>query len=707
MGTLTLRPNRWTDDASPTSVLRANNDWTMNGGGGSVTTDAALLADASDATYGAGDLDPPAIGYSYLWFDSTLLPAAAGQPVWTSLTLRMRSAGFINSEYQSAVLRTWDGSAVFRQCGEIQGYFGYGSIEDWSAPASTAASGDPITNGSQVNMPVVQLRVSNSFSTSGWNLYAIYVDAVYNNNALPVNVAVSPAGDSRPTISWAVTDTEGDAQAAYIVSVYNAATYSAGGFDPVTSWASALLTTKTASVTELLGANAKHQFTDPLPTGTAYRAYVSVRDQYHPGRWRTAYVQFDVTAPETGTVVSIVSADPSYARVHIGPSLLLSQNGLAADTTPWTGQVPVNASASTDAAVYYDTPNSLKMTSSAAGDMSVFTVPIAIPTYTADSVNWSAQAVYGLARFKTAVTPRNVRVDLLWWKAGGTASTVRASDTGTVVVAGTENWVQASVSGIPPSDAVTMSLRVVVIATGAAGEVHNIDQIALQTYSGTQWVRANTVAPLLQLQRQDGDASQPWRDVVGASSTGPIWPAAVQLLDLYDNSLPPNTRVRYRWRITQYQSDGVTPLTGYGAEFTAGGLDALPVSSWWLKDPSDLTSSTRSQLKLSVRGALRTAKREAQARFRPLGRTREVVLSDGVVGDEIQLPLNFYNQDDFEKFEALRALGRTLVLLSDTDVMWWVHLGETREAELANSITRKVRPYRSVDLTAVEVNPLF
>jgi hypothetical protein len=195
--------------------------------------------------------------------------------------------------------------------------------------------------------------------------------------------------------------------------------------------------------------------------------------------------------------------------------------------------------------------------------------------------------------------------------------------------------------------------------------------------------------------------------VTGASTSGPTWPVAVKAVDLFDNSAPPNTRVRYRWRVTQYQTDGITPLTGYGAEFTAGSLEALPVSSWWLKDPNDFTSSTASQLKLSVRGALRTSKREAQGRFRPLGRNREVILSDGVLGDEIQLPLNFYNQDDFEKFEAIRALGRTLVLFSDSDQMWWVRLGESRDAELANTIIRKTRPYRAVDVTAVEVDPLF
>jgi hypothetical protein len=680
----------------------------MNGGGGSVTTDAALLADASDSTYGDAALDPPSVGYSYLWFDPSLLPAATGQPVWTSLTLRIRSAGYTNNEYQSAALYTHNGSGTYvRSCGQVAGYFSYGSISDRSSGGSTAASGDAITNGSQVNMPLVQLTVQNAYAASGWYLYAVYVDAVYNNNAIPINVAVSPAGDSRPTISWATQDDEGDAQAAYIVSIYSSAAYGAGGFDPVTSWASATLTTHTASVTELLGANTSHQFTDPLPTGTAYRAYVSVRDQYHAGRWRSAYVQFDVTAPETGTVVALASPDPSYARVRIGPSLLLSQNGLAADTTPWSGQIPVNGSASTDTGVYYDAPNSLKLMSLAAGDMSVFTAPIAIPTYAADSVNWSPQAVYGLARFKTAVTARSVRVDLLWWKVGGVPSTVRASDTGTVVTPGTENWVQASVSGVPPSDAIQMSLRVVVLATGAANEAHYIDQIALQTYSGAQWVRANTGAPLLQLQRQDGDTAQPWRDVTGASTSGPTWPVAVKAVDLFDNSAPPNTRVRYRWRVTQYQTDGITPLTGYGAEFTAGSLEALPVSSWWLKDPNDFTSSTASQLKLSVRGALRTSKREAQGRFRPLGRNREVILSDGVLGDEIQLPLNFYNQDDFEKFEAIRALGRTLVLFSDSDQMWWVRLGESRDAELANTIIRKTRPYRAVDVTAVEVDPLF
>lgn len=708
MGTLTLRPTRWTTDDSPTSVLRANTEWTMNGGGGSVTTDAALLADASDSTYGAGDLDPPGIEYSYLWFDPSLLPAASGQPVWTSLNLRMRSAGFVNSEYQSAVLRTWNGTNMYRSCGQISGYFGYGTIEDRSSGASTAAYGDLITNGSQVNMPLVQLMVKNDFAASGWNLYAIYVDGVYNNNTLPVNVAATPAGDARPTISWAISDDEGDAQAGYIVSIYNPTAYGAGGFDPITSWSSASLTTRTPSVTELLGANLSHQFTDPLATGTAYRAYISARDQHHPGRWRSAYVQFDVTAPETGTVVSTASVDPERARVRIGPSVLLSQNALAADTSPWSGQIGTNAGPSTDTVVYYDAPNSLKLQSVAAGDMSIFTSPVAVPTYAADPT-WSPQTVYGLARFKMATTARDVRVDILWWKAGGTASTVRASDLGTVVVAGSENWVQASVSGIPPSDAVNMSLRVVVIGTGAASEVHNVDQIALQTYDGTQWVRANTGAPVLQLQRRDGDIGQPWRDVAGASAAGPVWPAAVKVLDLYDNSIPPNTRVRYRWRVTQYRADGVTPLTGFGVitEFSAGTSDALPVNSWWLKDPGDFTSSTGSQLKLSVRGALRTSKREVQGRFRPLGRTREVVLSDGVLGDELLLPLNFYSQDDYEKFEAIRALGRTLVLLSDMDQMWWVRLGEARDTELANSITRKVRPYRSVDVTAVEVDPLF
>jgi hypothetical protein len=88
-------------------------------------------------------------------------------------------------------------------------------------------------------------------------------------------------------------------------------------------------------------------------------------------------------------------------------------------------------------------------------------------------------AYRAVAVLRAVAAARSVNLQLQWFKAGGAASTVRATDTGAAVVDATTGWVRAAVAAVSPSDAVTAAVQVNVLATGGAAEQHYVDKIGL------------------------------------------------------------------------------------------------------------------------------------------------------------------------------------------------------------------------------------
>jgi hypothetical protein len=88
-----------------------------------------------------------------------------------------------------------------------------------------------------------------------------------------------------------------------------------------------------------------------------------------------------------------------------------------------------------------------------------------------------------MASFRASTTGKNCTVSIFWYKSTGAASSITPSVTGTAVADTTTGWVQASVIGIAPSDAVFAQVQVTV-ATVTSGQVHYLDEVGLFQMAG-------------------------------------------------------------------------------------------------------------------------------------------------------------------------------------------------------------------------------
>lgn len=128
--------------------------------------------------------------------------------------------------------------------------------------------------------------------------------------------------------------------------------------------------------------------------------------------------------------------------------------------------------------------------------------------------------------------------------------------------------------------------------------------------------------------------------------------------------------------------------------------ETLSVTDWWLIDPDNLQA-----LKLKIWGpSFDTDRVEDQGLFAPLGRAREVVVSDVIRGERFTLKLYFDNQADYDTFETLRGRIKPLLLKSDMATQWWVKLGPARPVALLHVGGRVQVPRRKLEITAVEVD---
>lgn len=127
----------------------------------------------------------------------------------------------------------------------------------------------------------------------------------------------------------------------------------------------------------------------------------------------------------------------------------------------------------------------------------------------------------------------------------------------------------------------------------------------------------------------------------------------------------------------------------------------LSVVDWWLINPD----APASGIKLGIIGeTLETANIEDQGEFAPLGRDRDVVVSDVFRGERFTLNLYFRDQAEYDAFETMRRLGKALLLKSDMGQQWWIRLGANRRAALLMVGGRVANPKRRIAIDAVEVN---
>lgn len=198
----------------------------------------------------------------------------------------------------------------------------------YAVQVGTARAAQPDgTAWTQAAIDGLSLRVSDLIFDAyfpPFSVSEVYVDVVYNVAPTATGTALGSVATSRPTFTWAYSDTEGDPQERFRVKVFSAAQYSAGGFDPNTS-------TPTVDSGEIYSSATSWACTADLTNGTTYRAFIFVSDYGSAGRYNVvsasgpyASATIALTAPNAPTINA--SLDAANDRITLAISAVNNLN---------------------------------------------------------------------------------------------------------------------------------------------------------------------------------------------------------------------------------------------------------------------------------------------------------------------------------------------------------------------------------------------
>ena len=184
----------------------------------------------------------------------------------------------------------------------------------------------------------------------------------------------------------------------------------------------------------------------------------------------------------------IVLADPTtMPSIDLIDHNLLTVNQASVETDlTGIGGAQTNNTSTRSTTMASSGTASLRLSSTAAGDMStVFSdgtsgvAVVAGNTYT------------GTAEVRSGASARSVKIALRWYTAAG--AFISESE-GTASASNTATWGQRTVTAVAPPTAAFAALKVVVLATGGAAELHYFDKFMVRVGSGTTWVAGGTSA---------------------------------------------------------------------------------------------------------------------------------------------------------------------------------------------------------------------
>lgn len=273
----------------PSSTV-TNSGIAVNGGG----TAHGALSDNSDSTY----LDSFGIDdYIILGLDDLTLPSGA---LVKNVAARLRVA-----------------ATAGMQTIEVDTLFGHSKTQvGWSTPQTITTFTQP-SSALDATIDGATLTLFGGLpSSTNIRVYEAYLDVTHV--AKPVPAPSAPSGTltttNVPTVTWANTlDSDGGPQTHYVVKVFSAAQYGAGGFDPATS------TPTVSTVTVLDGADTSWTPTVVLPNAT-YRAYVWVAQTVNgAAHWSDpAYTGFVINAtPPAVPDTPVLTAEPASGRIKV------------------------------------------------------------------------------------------------------------------------------------------------------------------------------------------------------------------------------------------------------------------------------------------------------------------------------------------------------------------------------------------------------
>jgi hypothetical protein len=198
----------------------------------------------------------------------------------------------------------------------------------------------------------------------------------------------------------------------------------------------------------------------PVPTSGA-----------NPGQPLLAWEYWD---GRTWVPLAIPSADsPNLDRAT--DLNLLGANAASFETSTADWLVDTNCTISRSTAQSSHGTASMAMTSAASGDMMA----------TGPSVKVRPGQQYtAVASYRAASSARSCRVGVRWIDASGMTL---SPPVGTSVTDGTGSFTQATCTGTAPGNAAAARVTTSVLATGAASEVHYVDQVGLFPGTSASW----------------------------------------------------------------------------------------------------------------------------------------------------------------------------------------------------------------------------
>jgi hypothetical protein len=116
----------------------------------------------------------------------------------------------------------------------------------------------------------------------------------------------------------------------------------------------------------------------------------------------------------------------------------------------------------------------------------------------------AGQTYTGMVSARSGLNVRGCLCRIYWWKSNGSASTVKASSSGTQTNNSTSAWTQYTVTDSAPSDAAYATVALRVDAITATTDIHYADQFGLFDGTVTTWVPPVTLLNSLPTVQFDG-----------------------------------------------------------------------------------------------------------------------------------------------------------------------------------------------------------
>lgn len=204
--------------------------------------------------------------------------------------------------------------------------------------------------------------------------------------------------------------------------------------------------------------------------------------------------------------------------------------------------------------------------------------------------------------------------------------------------------------------------------------------------------------PVIQYQENDGTGYGDWALLAGQKVLPPTYDLNTSQMFYVDHTIIPLNSRRYRVATMSYGLKGDFFSSGYGPASQEAIFESR---TWWLKDIQDLSKNMQVTIKWKDQAVDTT---NMATSFQPLGSRYPVVITEGFKGDTFALEIHC-EQAEFSALMKLLNSGRTLILQSDIDKMWWVRPVGNISANILATSSRQERPRRYVTVTFAQVAP--